>query len=71
MDFKDIEKAAHEQSWRVRPVKKGLQFIPPDSTEEIVNWHHTPSDVRAILNFLKRLQRSGLQWPWPPQKGDR
>ncbi len=33
MDFKDIEKAAHEQGWRVRSVKKGWQFIPPPLDE--------------------------------------
>ncbi|MBI4277506.1 MAG: hypothetical protein HY660_03530 [Armatimonadetes bacterium] len=63
--IKDIEKAAREQGWRVEPTRKGLQFIPPETEKQIVQWHGTPSDVRAIRNFLAALKRQGFIWPWP------
>ncbi len=43
--------------------KKGLQFIPPDPTKEIVQWHGTPSDWRAVRNFLARLRQQGFEYP--------
>lgn len=66
MDYRDIERAAREQGWAVKPIKKGVQFIPPDPQRPIVTWHGTPSDVRAVRNFLAQMKRSGLIWPWPP-----
>lgn len=69
MDFKGIEKAAREQGWRIKQIKKGVQFIPPDPTKGIVTWHGTPSDVRAIRNFLSFLRGQGFKWPWPQKKG--
>ena len=65
MDFKKIQRAALEQGWTIKPVKKGLQYIPPDASRPIVTWHGTPSDVRALRNFLGEMRRSGLIWPWP------
>ncbi len=67
MDFKDIKKAARDQGWRVESTKKGLQFIPPYPTRQIVQWHMTPSDVRAVRNFLAKMKQAGLIWPWPPK----
>jgi len=66
MDFDDIARAAREQGWTTKDVKKGVQFIPPDPKRAIVTWHNTPSDVRAVRNFLAQMKRNGLTWPWPP-----
>lgn len=63
LDFRDIRAAALAQGWRVQETKKGLQFIPPDPRRQIVQWHGTPSDVRAIRNFLARLRAQGLEYP--------
>lgn len=71
MDYRSIEKAGREQGWRIRNVKKGVQFLPPDPTMGIVTWHGTPSDVHALRNFLSRLCQRGFIWPWPPRKGER
>lgn len=69
LDFRDIKKAAEAQGWRIVETKKGLQFIPSDPTREIVQWHGTPSDWRAIRNFLARLRKQGFEYP--PRKGAR
>jgi hypothetical protein len=67
MDFRDIQRAALDQGWRIEPTKKGVRFVPPDPLKPMVQWHGTPSDVRAIRNFLALLKQQGLIWPWPPQ----
>lgn len=67
MDYRSIERAAKDQGWRIKPSKKGLMFYPPDETQSPVAWHGTPSDVRAMWNFLARLRIRGLEWPWPPE----
>ncbi len=62
-DIKDIQRAAVAQGWTMKPTKKGLAFIPPDRTKQIVQWHGTPSYVRAIRNFLAEMRRQGFDWP--------
>jgi hypothetical protein len=69
MDYRQIEKAAREQGWRVARTRKGAMFYPPDPEREAVTVHGTPSDRRALNNFLARMRRSGLVWPWPPRRG--
>ncbi len=68
MDYREIEEAAKEQGWRTEQKKKGLMFFPPDRMKQAVMWHGTPSDQRALKNFLAEMKRSGLIWPWPPPK---
>ncbi len=63
MDMREIKREALLQGWRIEETKKGLRFVPPDPTKEAVQWHGTPSDVRAIKNFLALMRRSGFQWP--------
>ena len=68
MNVREIEKAAREQGWQIGTTKKGhLRWVPSDPTKPIVIAGGTPSDVRAIKNFLAQLKRSGLIWPWPPR----
>lgn len=70
MDIRDIEKAARAQGWQIGTSKKGhLRWVPPDPSKPIVVGSGTPSDHRAVRNFLAQLKRSGLVWPWPPRKG--
>jgi hypothetical protein len=63
MTLRDILRAARRQGWTIEKTKKGLRFVPPDPTKEAVQWHHTPSDVRAIWHFVALMRRSGFQWP--------
>lgn len=69
MDFRKIRKAALEQGWRVKQTKSGETFYPPDPRDEPVTWHFTPSDQRAVRNFLARLKKGGLIWPPPKKRG--
>ncbi len=69
MDIKDLAKAAKEQGWRVERTKKmHWRFVPGNPAMRICIFSGTPSDRRAIHNFLADLRRSGFRWPWPPPK---
>lgn len=48
--------------------QEGRTIYPPDRQKPLVTWHNTPSDVRAVRNFLAQMKRSGLIWPWSPRK---
>jgi hypothetical protein len=64
MNWRDIEKAAKEQAWRVERTTRGHRmFVPPDPTKRIVYGPGTPSDHRSIKNTLASLRRQGLIWP--------
>lgn len=64
MDIRKIEKEAKRQGWRVEPTKKGhVRFVPPDPTKSIVIFSGTPSDRRAINNFVGEMRRQGFRWP--------
>lgn len=67
MDLRKIRQAAAEQGWTFRTTKKGEAWIPPDPAKSRVQVHRTPSDHRALRNFLGELKRQGLVWPWPPK----
>jgi predicted RNA binding protein YcfA (HicA-like mRNA interferase family) len=68
IDLREIEKAAKEQGWQVGRTMKGhLRYVPPDPTRRIVIGSGTPSDSRAMKNFLAELKRQGFIWPWPPE----
>jgi hypothetical protein len=68
-EFRKYLSAAVEQGWEVRPVKKGFQLVPGDSTKEIVTIHRTPSDHRALVNALAEMRRQGFIWPWSQKQG--
>lgn len=63
LDADKIVEAARRQGWRVEEKKKGRMLYPPDKAKSQVLWHNTPSDVRAVRNFLSLMRRSGLEWP--------
>lgn len=69
VDLRDLEKAANDQGWRVTRTKSGhVQFWPPDGVTPPEVFSGTPSDWRAIRNFLAALKRKGFRWP-PEGKG--
>lgn len=68
LDYRSIKKEAIAQGWRVEVTKSGERLVPPSKELPAVQVHRTPSDQRAIRNFLAQMKRSGLAWP-PPSKG--
>jgi len=66
-EFRRLVRAAEEQGWRVRPIKKGVMLVPPDLARPAVTIHRTPSDPRSWNNTVAQLRASGLEWPWPPE----
>lgn len=58
MDFRKIRRAAQDQGWEVGRTGKGhWRFVPPDPAKPICIFSGTPSDRRAILNFVAQLRR--------------
>jgi hypothetical protein len=69
VNLRDLEKAAKRQGWRIDRTTAGHpRFWPPDSSTPPAIFSGTPSDRRAIRNFLADLRRKGLAWP-PEGKG--
>jgi hypothetical protein len=69
VDLRDLEKAARQQGWRVDRTTKGHpRFWPPDRSKPAIVFSGTPSDWRAIRNFISRLRSNGFIWP-PEGKG--
>lgn len=63
MDFDAIRRAAEAQGWQVERTKgRHWRFTPPDKTKRLVVTGGTPSDLRAIRNFLADLRRQGFQY---------
>lgn len=63
-DFKSIQKAAKDQGWEFSQTRNGhWKFIPPDKSKPIVYTSGTPSDRRALDNFIGQMRRSGFRWP--------
>jgi hypothetical protein len=70
MELRDLEKAARRQGWKVDRTTKGHpRFTPKDPTIQAEVFSGTPSDWRAIHNFLAALKRKGFLWPPPQGKG--
>lgn len=65
VEIHDIVRAAREQGWRIKEIKDGLMFLPPEPLQPPITWHRTPSDWRAGRNFISRMRRAGFRWPWP------
>lgn len=64
MNYRDIAKAAKKQGWRVEPTRSGEMWFSPNGVDK-VTWHKTPSDARAVRNFLAEMKRGGLIYPPP------
>jgi hypothetical protein len=69
VDLRGLEKAARRQGWRIDRTTGGHpRFWPPDGVTPPEVFSGTPSDWRAIRNFLGALKRKGFRWP-PEGKG--
>lgn len=67
MDFRKVTKAAKDQGWSIDATKSGHpRFTNPQGEWE--TFSGTPSDVRAIHNFVQALRRKGFEWPPPSKK---
>lgn len=62
MTYRDIAKAARAQGWIVERRRDANAWYSPDGVT-IVVWHRTPSDPRALRNFLSLMRRGGLRYP--------
>lgn len=59
--FRRIRDAAIAQGWRVdKTAKHHWRFLPPVLSLPAVVTSGTPSDFRAVRNFLAAMRRSGL-----------
>lgn len=60
--LKDLMKKATSQGWRVEVLRSGhLKFYPPDVNQSAVVVGGTPSDWRALKNFISMLKKSGMK----------
>jgi hypothetical protein len=66
MNYRNIEKAAKAQGWRSEVRKSGVMWLSPNGQDSVM-WHNTPSDVRALKNFLSLMRKAGLVYP-PPKR---
>ena len=66
MQYKDIERVAKVQGWRSEVKRSGVMWLSPNGKDAAM-WHNTPSDVRALKNFLSQMRRGGLVYP-PPKR---
>jgi predicted RNA binding protein YcfA (HicA-like mRNA interferase family) len=61
-DLKKILREAERQGWQVRQTKNGhWQAFSPDGAG-IVTTGGTPSDHKALKNFVAQLRRYGFKW---------
>jgi hypothetical protein len=64
MDYRDLERAARDQGFRLILSRKGHRiFYPRDPAQRPIVFSGTPGDQRAIRNFLAAMRRAGLVWP--------
>lgn len=60
-DMRKITRTARRQGWRVEHTRNGhWKFVPPNPRQRMLFTGGTPSDSRGRTNFLKELERSGL-----------
>jgi hypothetical protein len=65
-EYPKVRKAAIRQGWRPKPTKDGEMLLSPDGVTK-AHWHKTPSDHRALDNFMRDLRKGGFKWP-PPKR---
>lgn len=71
MFIDEVVQAAAAQGWRADTTKRGHPRIyPTDTRFPPIVGSGTPSDWRSARNFLAEAKRAGLQWPWPPPRGE-
>lgn len=63
-DVREVLQALRAQGWRVdRTARRHLRARPPGRDRPIVITGGTPSDCRALANWIAQLRRSGFEWP--------
>lgn len=68
--FRDLRAAAEAQGWAVQETaKKHWKFVPPVGGLSPVFYSGSPSDWRAIRNFVAAMRQRGLQVPQSMRKG--
>jgi hypothetical protein len=65
-DYPKVAKELDRQGWRMKETKKADFWMSPDGVHS-ASWHHTPSDHRALANFVSKCRQGGFVWP--PKKG--
>ncbi len=61
-DYRQVRREAIRQGWTVERRKKGEMFKSRDKVTQVM-WHSTPSDVNAIRDLVRRLEKGGFEWP--------
>ena len=61
-DYREVRREAIRQGWTVERRTEGEMLKSPDGSKQVM-WHATPSDVNAIRQFVRRLQKGGFKWP--------
>ena len=62
-DFRKILDAAKLQGWKTEHTKKGHWKFKSPNGKDMVHTSGSPSDMRAIKNFVARLRQRGLNIP--------
>ncbi len=60
-NFREVRREALRQGWIVEQRTKGEMFRSPDGRTQVM-WHSPPSDVNAIRQFVRRLEKGGFVW---------
>lgn len=68
----EVVAAAKAQGWRVEQTPTGhWKGYPPNKAMPMVSFGGNHVGPRAQENEIAQLRRSGLVWPWPPEKAAR
>lgn len=68
--FLALKSAAEAQGWAVEETaKKHWKFVPPHKGVTPVFYSGSPSDWRAIRNFVAAMRQRGFQLPKSMRKG--
>lgn len=63
-DYRDIVNHQIEHlGWRYEKGGRHPKLYPADITKSPITLASTPSDYRAIKNFIAQIRRAGGQWP--------
>lgn len=63
----EIVEEAIRQGWRAKKLESGHYMLFPPNGDRAVTIGGTPSDRKWRINTIKRMQKSGFQWP--PERG--
>jgi hypothetical protein len=61
-EYPKVRREAERQGWHIRPTRRGEMLLAPDGVTS-VQWHHTPSDHRALNNTVAKMRKAGFEYP--------